>query len=123
MIETGKASTYLIPLLGHEIIDDEEELKIYAVNGDVLPFDGWVALTVNLMGNEDPSLSIAVPFLLTSLVLERPLLGFNVLEEMIQEQPEKLIPTLIGLLSNAMVIPAEKAELLVNFIQTDKPIV
>lgn len=123
MIETGKASTYLIPLLGHEIIDDEEELKIYAVNGDVLPFDGWVALTVNLMGNEDPSLSITVPFLVTNLVLERPLLGFNVLEEMIQEQPEKLIPTLIGLLSNAMVIPAEKAELLVNFIQTDKPTV
>lgn len=104
-----------------DIIGDEEELKVYAVNGDVLPFDGWVALTVNLMGNENPKLSITVPFLVSSLALERPLLGFNVLEEMIQGQPEKLIPALTILLCNAMLIPAEKAELLVGFIQADKP--
>lgn len=105
----------------NEIIDDDEELKVYAVNGEILPFDGWVALTVNLKGNENPNLSITVPFLVSSLVLERPLLGFNVLEVMIQEQPERLIPTLTSLLCNAMVIPTEKAELLVNYIQTDKP--
>ncbi|KAJ7992476.1 hypothetical protein DPEC_G00279080 [Dallia pectoralis] len=75
------------------------------------------------MGNEDPSLSITVPFLVSSLALERPLLGFNVLEEMIQEQPEKLISTLVVLLCKALCIPAEKAELMVNFIQTSKPLV
>lgn len=91
------------------------------MNGDVLPFNGWGALTVYLMGNENPNLSITVPFLVSTLVLERPLLGLNMLEEMIQGQPEKLIPTLIILLWNAMLIPAEKAELLVSFIQTDKP--
>ncbi|KAJ8007769.1 hypothetical protein DPEC_G00097640 [Dallia pectoralis] len=106
-----------------DIIGDEDELRVYAVNGDVLPFDGWVALTVNLMGNEDPSLSITVPFLVSSLALERPLLGFNVLEEIIQEQPEKLISTLVVLLCKALCIPAEKAELMVNFIQTSKPLV
>jgi len=104
-----------------EIMDDEEELKVYAANGDIIPFDGWVALTVNLRGNENPDLSITVPFLVSSLALERPLLGFNVLEEIIQEQPEKLIPTLNSLLCNAMLIPPEKAELLVHFIQTNKP--
>lgn len=91
------------------------------MKGEVLPFDGWVALTVNLKGNENPNLSITVPFLVSSLVLERPLLGFYVLEVMIQEQPDKLIPTLTRLLCNTMVIPAEIAELLVNFLQTDKP--
>ncbi len=104
-----------------EIIGEEDELRVYAVNGDALPFDGWVALTVNLMGNEDPNLSITVPFLVSSLALERPLLGFNVLEEMIQEQPEKLISTLVVLLCNALCIPAEKAELMVNFFQASKP--
>lgn len=104
-----------------DIIGDEDELRVYAVNGDVLPFDGWVALTVNLMGNEDPNLSITVPFLVSSLALERPLLGFNVLEEMIQKQPEKLISTLVVLLCNALGIPAEKAELMVSFIQASKP--
>ncbi|ROL50013.1 hypothetical protein DPX16_5772 [Anabarilius grahami] len=100
---------------------EEDELRVYVVNGDVLPFDGWVALTVNLMGNEDSNLSITVPFLVSSLALERPLLGFNVLEEMIQERPEKLISTLVILLCNALCIPAEKAELMVSFIQASKP--
>ncbi len=49
-----------------EIIGEEDELRVYAVNGDALPFDGWVALTVNLMGNEDPNLSITEPFLVSS---------------------------------------------------------
>lgn len=103
-----------------EIITSEEEFKVCAVNGESLPFDGWVAITVNLIGNENPNLSVTVPFLVSSLPLERPLLGFNVLEEVVREQPEKLIPTLVTLLCNAMSIPADKAELLVNFIQTDK---
>lgn len=105
----------------HEIIDEEDDLKLYAVNGDSLPFEGWVAVTVNLVGNVDPNLSITVPFLVSSFVLERPILGFNVLEEVIQKQPERFVPTLTSLLCNAMSIPTEKAELLVNFIQTDRP--
>lgn len=104
-----------------EIIGEDEELDILAVNGEALPFDGWVALTVNLKGNEDPNLTITVPFLVSSIAVERPLLGINVLEEMIEGQPEKLIPVLINLLCNALSLSTEKSELLVNFIQTDKP--
>lgn len=104
-----------------EIIGEDEVLDIFAVNGEVLPFDGWVALMVNLEGNEDPDLTITVPFLVSSVALERPLLGINVLEEMIEGQPEKLIPVLISLLCNALSLSSEKSELLVNFIQTNKP--
>lgn len=103
-----------------EVIDNEEELKVRAVNGDTLPFDGWVPITVNLRGNEDPNLSITVPFLVSSFVLERPLLGFNVMEELVQEQPGRFMPTLVTLLCNAMSIPTEKAELLVNLIKADE---
>lgn len=62
-----------------------------------------------------------LPFLVSRLALERPLLGFNVLEEVIQAQPEQLVPTVTTLLCIAMLIPIDKAELLVNFIQTSKP--
>lgn len=103
-----------------EILDDEDDLKICAIDGGVIPFDGWLPITVNLMGNTNPDLSINVPFLVSSLALERPLLGFNILEVMIQEQPQNLAPTLTSLVCNAISIPVEKAELLVNFIQTDK---
>ena len=104
-----------------EIIEDEEEHAVNAVNGEPLPFDGWVTITVNLPGNKVPNLFISVPFLVSSFILERPLLGFNVLEEVIQGQPEKRIPLLITLLCGAISIPAEKAKTLVNLIQTGKP--
>lgn len=64
-----------------EIIGD---LSVSAVNGDPLPFEGWMELTVNLPGNDDPNLTMKVPFLVGKMSLERPLLGFNVIEELIR---------------------------------------
>lgn len=41
--------TPVMPL--NEIIGEDEELEVFAVNGEALPFDGCVALTVNLKGS------------------------------------------------------------------------
>lgn len=87
-----------------ELLGCQDDLKVYAVNGDVIPFDGWVVITVNLLGNEDPSLSINVPFLVSKMPIERPLLGFNLIEELIQGQSEQLMPTLTSLLAGAFLI-------------------
>ncbi|KAI4882368.1 hypothetical protein NFI96_008891, partial [Prochilodus magdalenae] len=103
-----------------ELIGGEEELAVYAISGDLIPFDGWVAIAVNLPGNEDPSLSINVPFLVSHHPIEGPLLGFNIMEELIQGQPERLIPTLINLLCSAISVPSDKAQNIVNFVQTKK---
>ncbi|KAJ8000023.1 hypothetical protein DPEC_G00200510 [Dallia pectoralis] len=46
-----------------ELLGWQDDLKVYAVNGDLIPFDGWAVITVNLLGNEDPSLSINVPLI------------------------------------------------------------
>ena len=105
-----------------ELLEGDGKLEVYTVNGDAIPFEGWVAITVNLPGTEDPSLSINVPFLVSHLPLERPLLGFNVLEELIQGQPECLIPTLVSLLGGAVSIASSEARTLVNFVQTRRPI-
>lgn len=104
-----------------ELIEEMDELEVYAVNGELIPFDGWVAIMTNLPGNEDPSLAISVPFLVSSLTMERPLIGFNVLEQIVEGQPEQLIPTLTKLLCNAIRVPSEKAEAIVSFIQTAEP--
>ncbi len=104
-----------------EIFDEGEELEVHAVNGDILPFDGWVLIAVSFKGNGVLSQSIMVPFLICSIPLAQPLLGFNVLEEVIQNRPAELVPALTMLLSDAISVPADKVELLVNFIQTDKP--
>ncbi|KAL7883288.1 hypothetical protein SRHO_G00009460 [Serrasalmus rhombeus] len=104
-----------------EVFDDKEELEVHAVNGDVLPFDGWILITVSLGEVRGFSESIIVPFLVSSIPLEQPLLGFNVLEEVIHSHPAKSDPILTSLLSKAITIPTEKAELLVSFIQAGKP--
>ena len=62
-----------------ELLDQGESLNVYAANGQSIPYDGWVELTVNLMGNDNPNLAIQVPFLVSQLSLPQPLLGANVL--------------------------------------------
>lgn len=104
-----------------EIIEEMDELKVCAVNGEAIPFDGLIPIMINLPGGEDPSLSISTPVLISTLPMDKPLIGFNVLEQMIEGQPERLIPTLVTLLCNAICLPPEKAEVIVSFIQTVEP--
>ncbi len=99
-----------------------KDLEVCAVNGDPIPFDGWTVLTVNLQGNEDPSLSINVPFLVSKMSIERPLLGFNVIEELIQRQPEQLMQTLTALLVGAIDVSNEKAQTLIEVIRTTEEV-
>ncbi len=40
-----------------DLLGYENDLEVYAVNEDPIPFDGWAVITVNLLGNEEPSLS------------------------------------------------------------------
>ncbi len=101
-----------------ELMGMTEKLEVYAINGDLIPFDGWAVITVNLQGNDNPNLSINVPFLVSHIPIERPLLGFNVVEELIQGQPERLVPTLVSLLSSAIAVSSEEAQTLVGFVQT-----
>ncbi len=99
-----------------------KDLEVCAVNGDPIPFDGWTVLTVNLQGNEDPSLSINVTFLVSKMSIKRPLLGFNVIEELIQRQPEQLMQTLTALLAGAIDVPNEKAQTLIEVIRTTEEV-
>ena len=51
---------YLPDLTIHPVSEilGEEELRVIAANGGLIPYDGWVAITVNLPGNLDPKLSL-----------------------------------------------------------------
>lgn len=103
-----------------EIMNYEKVPKILAVNGECLPFDGWVILTVNLPDNDDPELSMNVPFLVSSVPLDTPLIGFNVVEVLIQGSPEQAASNLAKLLGGALSIPVDDAQGIVHFIQTRK---
>lgn len=105
-----------------ELLEDEMQLDVYAVDGELIPFEGWVVITVNLPGNEDPNLSINVPFLVSPISLEMPLIGFSVVECVIQGKPKRLTPTLTQLLGGAMAIPDDTAKVIVHFVQSKKTI-
>lgn len=33
-----------------EIVEEMDELKVYAVNGEPIPFKGWVPIVISLLG-------------------------------------------------------------------------
>lgn len=100
-----------------------QPLDLTAANGGLIPYDGWVELTFNLPGNEDPNLAIRVPFLVSRASLTRPILGFNVIEELIlgQDGDIEVVAVIGKLLREAMQIENYQAETIVNFIQTPEP--
>lgn len=67
----------------------ECDLKLLAATGEVIPYDGWIEVIVNLPGNDNPNHSIKVPFLVSCNELLRPLLGFNVIQEIILRQGDE----------------------------------
>lgn len=105
-----------------ELLGDRE-LDLIAANGEPIPYDGWVELTFNLPGNDDPNLAIRVPFLVSQVSLARPIVGFNVIKELIlgQEGGMGVVSVIARLLEDAMQVESDKAEAIVNFIQTQEP--
>lgn len=97
----------------------DRELDLTAANGEPIPYDGWIELTFNLPGNEDPSLAIRVPFLVSRVSLARPILGFNVIQELILGR-EGGVEVVAQLLRNAMQIEEDQAEAIVNVVQTQE---
>ena len=97
-----------------------QPLSVLAVNGEPLPYDGWIGVMVSLPDNSDPNLTIQVPFLVSSVPMDRPLIGFNVIEQLIlgPESGADLIPTLVALLRGAMNLQDDKASAIVSFVQT-----
>ncbi len=121
IIDTNWKSKYLPEQALRPLSDiiDGGDLSVSAVNGDPLPFEGWLELTVNLPGNDDPSLAIQVPFLVGKMPLERPLLGFNVVEELIRGKKDTVrgLCAFAELLKMALDIKGDQAHAIVSFIQ------
>ncbi|XP_040928717.2 uncharacterized protein LOC121202576 [Betta splendens] len=93
------------------------ELEVYAINGQAVPYDGWVEQTVTLAGHEDPNL--IVPFLVSKLSLSQPLVGANVLGAIMQRQvsDKEAIASLHSLLRRTFGMDEEQVVAMVNFIQ------
>lgn len=78
-------------------------------------------MLVSLLDTSEPELSLHVPFLVSTVSIDRPLLGFNVIEQLILSPKEGMENTQItvNLLCGAMNIQDDRAVSLVNLIQTE----
>ncbi|XP_061896494.1 uncharacterized protein LOC133645661 [Entelurus aequoreus] len=97
----------------------EENLDVYAVNGQAIPYDGWVEFTVNPAGNDNPNLTIQVPFLVSQLSLSQPLVGANVIEAIIKrsESSGDAAARVTSLLCRAFKMEADEIKAMVNILQ------
>ena len=68
-----------------ELLD--AKLNLTAVNGSVIPYIGWVEVRVKLIPPSSHSNQgeLTIPFLVTSETLDCPILGYNVIEELVNQ--------------------------------------
>ena len=104
-----------------ELLDPGVDLELSTANGTQLPYLGWVKMTIELKGPSEGSNKIIVPMLITHAALDLPIIGYNVLEQLVNvvgtENQENYLIT-----QSAASFPKtneEDLEALVNTVLTD----
>ncbi|KAL2097877.1 hypothetical protein ACEWY4_007084 [Coilia grayii] len=94
----------------------DHKLHVTAANGTEIPFEGWVSLLLEIRSGKGGEIAINVPMLVVTSYVDHPLVGFNVIEEIIRESAQKTV-SLCDLLSEAMSVQRKTAECLVSTVQ------
>ena len=96
-----------------ELID--EKLDLTAANGTNIPYQGWVEIDVKLASTGAGTTQvITVPFLVTGDEMQYPILGYNVIEELLGDTQD---PQHLKAIQNSFPGKSEKeVDALVNFI-------
>ena len=96
------------------------DLRLTAANGSSVPFDGWVAVDVKFTGPDHSEGSMTVPFLVTSDDLPEPIIGYNVIEEVIHSSGDD--STLQKLLASSLPRPKRgNTKAVINLIRSNNP--
>ena len=66
------------------LLSEGKELELMTANGSKLPYKGWVKIDFQFSHSDGGS--IEVPMLVTDYKLEQPIIGYNVIEEVIREK-------------------------------------
>ena len=66
-----------------EFLGDGACLNLVTASVDIIPYKGWTELSFQLINNKGKNQTIQVPFLVTAETIERPIIGYNVIEEII----------------------------------------
>lgn len=64
-------------------------LDLRAANGGIVPFVGWVEVEFHLTSDGQSCVPLTVPILITRDKLEYPIIGYNVIEEVIRNKRQE----------------------------------
>ena len=91
-----------------ELLD--EPLQLRTANKKSLPYSGWVEMKFELASGAH----LRVPFLVVDSDIGRPIIGFNVILEILKNKEFSLIDELVC----AMDVDKEKAECVINLLES-----
>jgi len=88
-----------------DCLDSGATLELTTANGTVLPYLGWVSINCELKGDNKGSGTISLPMLVTESILDHPIIGYHVLEQLIStcdtnSKTDEIIFALSGSLPN-----------------------
>lgn len=100
-----------------ELIGDSS-LDLQAANGTEFPFVGWVEIDFKLHDLNNNSCHVATPFLVAQKHIDLPIIGFNIIEELVNQNGTD-VNILNSVLSSSFSGNANKNVTgLINFIQS-----
>lgn len=104
-----------------DLLDGNELLDLRAAKGSEILFEGWVPVSFSLCdpkAKEAKSDEILVPVLVSRHSMQQPIIGFNVIKEMLINTENQVQPSeSTALLRNSLKLASGKAETLLNLIQ------
>ena len=102
-----------------ELLGEGAGLDLSAANGGIIPFVGWVEVEFHLTSDGQSSVPLTVPILIARDELEYPIIGYNVIEEVIRNKRQQWVEGAItDMMSSALVdVNVEKVNALVAFVQ------
>ncbi len=104
---------------------EERELHLTAANGMSIPYEGWMKVEFCLLANTETGgrdRHLLVPILIASSELEKPIIGFNVIEELVQANAVQQIPlsSLVNTLSSSLEVSPRKAKAVLSLLKKRK---
>ena len=105
-----------------ELLGEEAGLNLIGANGGPIPFEGWVEVQFQLASSTQAAAPITVPLLVARDELEYPIIGYNVIEEVVKgrdQMGERNADSLREIMSSAFSeVERENVTALVDFVQS-----
>ena len=109
-----------------ELLNPNDDLDLLATNGTAIPYKGWAEIDLNIdPTRENSEFQTCVPFLVTPETLDYPIVGYNVIQEIIDRDSEESSvnsSNIVDCLKASFVseVKTDKVNMLANLIKCSK---